>query len=203
MGIRTVFREPSPVRVVCVDQFVVLRLLRGALPGAVWLLAADYRVGRAQIPRVRGCQARLRPRLPVPHGRQVRCPKCREEFLVPYSCRGRCFCPSCHQKRALEKAGWRAATHRQAAHFCRCPSSPPSLSSSSGNRRSSRCCSGRARSPRKSWPLGALLRVVFEQDAGPAGPTASAGQRWGRHPCPLPYGAGGPPRLGGAHPAGG
>jgi len=25
---------------------------------------------------------------------------------VPYSCRGRCFCPSCHQKRALEKAGW-------------------------------------------------------------------------------------------------
>jgi hypothetical protein len=37
---------------------------------------------------------------------RVRCPKCREEFLVPYSCRGRCFCPSCHQKRALEKAGW-------------------------------------------------------------------------------------------------
>jgi hypothetical protein len=25
---------------------------------------------------------------------------------VPFSCRGRCFCPSCHQKRALEKAGW-------------------------------------------------------------------------------------------------
>ncbi|MBM3883875.1 MAG: hypothetical protein FJ387_29925, partial [Verrucomicrobia bacterium] len=22
------------------------------------------------------------------------------------SCRGRCFCPSCHEKRALEKAGW-------------------------------------------------------------------------------------------------
>jgi hypothetical protein len=37
---------------------------------------------------------------------RVRCPKCREEFLVPYSCRGRCFCPSCHEKRALEKAGW-------------------------------------------------------------------------------------------------
>jgi hypothetical protein len=37
---------------------------------------------------------------------RVRCPRCREEFLVPVSCRGRCFCPSCHQKRALEKAGW-------------------------------------------------------------------------------------------------
>ena len=32
---------------------------------------------------------------------RVRCPKCRKEFFVPYSCRGRCFCPSCHQKRAL------------------------------------------------------------------------------------------------------
>ena len=37
---------------------------------------------------------------------RVRCPKCREEFFVPFSCRVRCFCPSCHQKRALEKAGW-------------------------------------------------------------------------------------------------
>lgn len=25
---------------------------------------------------------------------------------MPYSCRVRCFCPSCHDKRALEKAGW-------------------------------------------------------------------------------------------------
>jgi hypothetical protein len=37
---------------------------------------------------------------------RVRGPKCREEFFVPYSCRGRCFCPSGHHKRALEKAGW-------------------------------------------------------------------------------------------------
>ena len=36
---------------------------------------------------------------------RVRCPKCREEFFVPFSCRVRCFCPSCHEKRALEKAG--------------------------------------------------------------------------------------------------
>jgi len=37
---------------------------------------------------------------------RVRCPKCGEELFVPFSCRGRCFCPSCHEKRALEKAGW-------------------------------------------------------------------------------------------------
>ena len=37
---------------------------------------------------------------------RVRCPKCREEFFVPFSCRVRCFCPSCHEKRALEKASW-------------------------------------------------------------------------------------------------
>ena len=43
---------------------------------------------------------------------RVRCPNCREEFFVPYSCRGRCFCPSCHEKRALEKADW------VAEHIC-------------------------------------------------------------------------------------
>jgi hypothetical protein len=29
------------------------------------------------------------------------CPTCRKDLLLPYSCRRRCFCPSCHQKRAL------------------------------------------------------------------------------------------------------
>ena len=37
---------------------------------------------------------------------RVRCPKCRHELFVAFSCRGRCFCPSCHEKRALEKADW-------------------------------------------------------------------------------------------------
>ena len=37
---------------------------------------------------------------------RVRCPKCRHELFAAFSCRGRCFCPSCHEKRALEKAGW-------------------------------------------------------------------------------------------------
>ena len=43
---------------------------------------------------------------------RVRCPRCREEFFLPYSCRVRCFRPSCHEKRALEKAGW------VAEHIC-------------------------------------------------------------------------------------
>jgi len=37
---------------------------------------------------------------------RVRCPRGREEFFVAYSCRVCSFCPSCHEKRALEKAGW-------------------------------------------------------------------------------------------------
>lgn len=50
---------------------------------------------------------------------RVRCPKCRHELFVAFSCRGRCVCPSCHQKRALEKAVWVAeevcteVAHRQ------------------------------------------------------------------------------------------
>jgi len=37
---------------------------------------------------------------------RVRCPDCAHEFFVAFSCRGRCFCPSCHQKRALQTAHW-------------------------------------------------------------------------------------------------
>jgi hypothetical protein len=32
---------------------------------------------------------------------RVWCSACRLEFLLPYSCKGRYFCPSCHQKRAI------------------------------------------------------------------------------------------------------
>jgi hypothetical protein len=32
---------------------------------------------------------------------RVRCPQCRHELFVAFSCRRRCLCPSCHQKRAL------------------------------------------------------------------------------------------------------
>ena len=37
---------------------------------------------------------------------RVRCPECAHEFFVAFSCRGRCLCPSCHQKRALQTAHW-------------------------------------------------------------------------------------------------
>ncbi len=33
---------------------------------------------------------------------RVRCGDCGHEFLVPFSCHGRNFCPSCHQKRVVE-----------------------------------------------------------------------------------------------------
>jgi ribosomal protein S27E len=32
---------------------------------------------------------------------RVRCPDCAHEMFVPFSCRQRCLCPSCHQKRTL------------------------------------------------------------------------------------------------------
>jgi hypothetical protein len=32
---------------------------------------------------------------------RVRCPDCGSEFFVAFSCRQRCCCPSCDQKRAL------------------------------------------------------------------------------------------------------
>jgi hypothetical protein len=32
---------------------------------------------------------------------RVRCPDCGYEMFVPFSCRQRCLCPSCHQKRSL------------------------------------------------------------------------------------------------------
>jgi hypothetical protein len=35
---------------------------------------------------------------------RVRCPQCKHEMFVAYSCKQRCACPSCHQKRALVTA---------------------------------------------------------------------------------------------------
>lgn len=33
---------------------------------------------------------------------RVRCPECRHEYLLPFSCKRRCLCPSCHKKRQIE-----------------------------------------------------------------------------------------------------
>ncbi len=37
---------------------------------------------------------------------RVRCPDCRHEFLIAFSCKLRGLCPSCHQKRELLWADW-------------------------------------------------------------------------------------------------
>jgi len=43
-------------------------------------------------------------------------------MFVAFSCRGRCVCPSCHEKRALEKAGWaclpKPRRRQVAEHVC-------------------------------------------------------------------------------------
>jgi hypothetical protein len=50
---------------------------------------------------------------------RVRCDDCGCEYLLAYSCKTTCFCPSCHQKRALLFAEWldtdilQPITHRQ------------------------------------------------------------------------------------------
>ena len=37
---------------------------------------------------------------------RVRCPACGEERLVPISCKGRGFCPSCGGRRMADTAAW-------------------------------------------------------------------------------------------------
>jgi hypothetical protein len=43
----------------------------------------------------------------VEHGfARAWCATCRKSYLIPYSCRGRSFCPSCEKKRSLLWAEW-------------------------------------------------------------------------------------------------
>jgi len=37
---------------------------------------------------------------------RVRCESCGHEYLLPFSCKRRHFCPSCHQKRVIEFGQW-------------------------------------------------------------------------------------------------
>ncbi len=37
---------------------------------------------------------------------RVQCGHCQAEFLLAFSCKGRYFCPSCHQKRVLQFGDW-------------------------------------------------------------------------------------------------
>ena len=50
---------------------------------------------------------------------RVRCDDCGHEFMAPFSCKRRHFCPSCHQKRVVEFGEWicqevlKSVPHRQ------------------------------------------------------------------------------------------
>lgn len=50
---------------------------------------------------------------------RVRCDECGHEYLLPFSCKGRYFCTSCHTKRAVSFSEWLndtvlwAVPHRQ------------------------------------------------------------------------------------------
>jgi transposase-like protein len=51
---------------------------------------------------------------------RIRCPQCRQEYLLAFSCRGRGFCPSCHQKRVLlfgERISKRVAARVPHRHY--------------------------------------------------------------------------------------
>ena len=37
---------------------------------------------------------------------RIYCPECRHDYLLPFSCKARYFCPSCHQKRVLADGDW-------------------------------------------------------------------------------------------------
>lgn len=37
---------------------------------------------------------------------RVRCDTCKAEYLLAFSCKTRCFCPSCHAKRVAEWTLW-------------------------------------------------------------------------------------------------
>ena len=51
----------------------------------------------------------------VEHGfARAWCSTCRKSYLVPYSCRGRSFCPSCEKKRSLLWAEWLRESQRAA-----------------------------------------------------------------------------------------
>ncbi len=54
---------------------------------------------------------------------RIRCPRCRTEHLLTFSCKTRAFCPSCHAKRLEEWGEWMRETllldvpHRQVLAF--------------------------------------------------------------------------------------
>jgi hypothetical protein len=49
---------------------------------------------------------------------RVKCTACNKEMFVPFSCRQRCCCPSCHQKRVLLLAYHLGDELEHYVHFC-------------------------------------------------------------------------------------
>ncbi|MBM3878001.1 MAG: SDR family oxidoreductase, partial [Verrucomicrobia bacterium] len=93
----------STVALIGISDRFAYSASKGAVLAMTWSVARDFLKHDIR------CNALLPARTHTPFVdgfARVRCPKCSEELFVPYSCRGRCFCPSCHEKRALEKAGW-------------------------------------------------------------------------------------------------
>ena len=62
---------------------------------------------------------------------RLHCPDCGHEKLLAFTCKTRGYCPSCHQRRAIETADWIArdltfnVPHRM--YVFTMPGSPPSL----------------------------------------------------------------------------
>jgi hypothetical protein len=79
-----------------------------ALSDELETLLARRREGERHLPRF--VERELRGFLDcgiLAHGfLRVRCPVCREERLVPFSCKGRGFCPSCGGRRMADTAAW-------------------------------------------------------------------------------------------------
>ncbi len=116
------------------------------------------RLGRssgARLPRLR------RPR-PGVCPRSVHGPGCRHEMLLAFSCKGRWFCPSCHQKKALlfaeQVVNWEGAGRQE------CVRVPPPRSSYAPEVR--RSCEGN-RSRRGDLPGPGMGTWAYLDDSHP------------------------------------
>jgi len=58
---------------------------------------------------------------------RVYCDNCRKDYLVAFSCKGRYFCPSCHQVRVLRWGDWVVNTLLEDVPHCQLVFSIPKL----------------------------------------------------------------------------
>jgi ribosomal protein S27E len=109
---------------------------------------------------------------------RVRCPDCHHEMFVAFSCKQRCTCPSCHQKRALLTAIHVAedvcapVAHRQVVLTI--PKRLPTRST------------GCPAHPLRSQAAGPALRVRLDGPGVPGTPQAEVRRRPGVPGAPRP-----------------